>query len=66
MASKLAKIAGITLTTALLFGGFTQAQASGELPILKACLAKAAEAANPEAAKSQCMWEHWDLMAESG
>jgi len=64
MARNTAKTAAIILTTALLAGGFTHVAASGQLPIFKACLAKAADAANPEEARNQCYWNHWDLMAE--
>ena len=66
MADKTVKISGLILTTALLAGGFTHASASGELPIFEACLAKVPEAANPEQARDQCFWNHWDLMASAG
>lgn len=65
MARKTAKISGIILTTALLAGGFTHASASGELPIFKACLAKVSDAPNPEEARNQCFWNHWELMASA-
>jgi hypothetical protein len=59
------RVAGIVMTTAMLATAVTAAQASGELPIFKACLAKAETAKDPKAAKDQCVWEHWELMAES-
>ena len=40
--------------------------ASGELPILRACLAKAAQSPDQEEARNQCVWQHWSLMAEYG
>ena len=60
------KVAGILMTTALLTGVFAPAQASGELPIFKACLAKAETASDKKTAIDQCVWNHWDLMAEYG
>ena len=66
MARKTTKIFAILLSTALLAGISTHAAASGELPILKACLAKVSEAPDPEAARNQCFWNHWQLMADAG
>ena len=60
------KIAAIVLATAMLATAAVPAQASGQLPILKACLAAAEKAADPNAARNQCMWQHWELMAEYG
>ena len=40
--------------------------ASGEQPILQACLAKVPQAADPEQARNHCMWRHWSMMAEYG
>jgi hypothetical protein len=60
------KAAGIAMTTAILATAVAPAQASGELPIFKACLAKAETAKDPKEARDQCVWEHWDLMAEYG
>ncbi len=57
------KMAGIVMTAAVLAAAVTPAQASGALPIYKACLAKAEKAPNPMAAKNQCVWDHWDRMA---
>ena len=56
------KLAGVALTAAMLAAA-VPSQASGELPILKACLAKAAQASDPQAARNHCLWEHWELMA---
>lgn len=56
------KIAGAALAAAML-AATVPAHASGELPILKACLAKAAQASDPVAAKNHCLWEHWEMMA---
>ena len=64
MSRKTAKTAGFVLAAALLAGGFTHAGASGQLPIFKACLAKAEQAADPTEARNQCYWNHWELMAE--
>lgn len=58
------KIAAIVMTTAVLAAA--PAQASGQLPIFKACLAKAEKAPDPRAARNQCVWDHWVLMAEYG
>jgi hypothetical protein len=58
------KIAAAALSAALLATTMAPAQASGQLPIFKACLAEAEKAADPKAAKDQCVWDHWDLMAE--
>jgi hypothetical protein len=60
------KIAAIVMTAALLATAALPAQASGQLPILKACLAAAEKAPNPSAARNQCIWNHWELMAEYG
>ncbi len=60
------KITAIAMSAALLVATFSPAQASGQLPIFKACLAKAKNAPDPEAARNQCTWEHWNLMAEYG
>lgn len=58
--------AGIVMAAALLATAVVPVQASGQLPILKACLAKAETAADPQAARNHCMWTHWELMAEYG
>lgn len=55
-------IAGLALTAAMLAAA-APAQASGELPILKACLEKAKTAPDQKAAKNHCIWNHWQLMA---
>jgi len=60
------KIAAIVMTTAVLASTVTPARASGQLPIFKACLAKAEKAADQKAAMDQCVWDHWDLMSEYG
>ena len=60
------KVAGIVVTAAVLATAVAPAQASGQLPILKACLAAVEKAPNPKDAKNQCIWTHWDLMAEYG
>ena len=58
------KTAFIALTAAFLGATTIPAEASGQLPILKACLAEADKAADPKAARDQCIWNHWELMAE--
>jgi hypothetical protein len=58
------KAAGIAMTAAVLAGAMGSAQASGQLPIFKACLAKAETAPDPKSARDQCVWHHWDLMSE--
>ena len=60
------KIAAVAMTAALLATTIAPAQASGQLPIFKACLAEAEKASDPKAAKDRCVWDHWDLMAEYG
>ena len=60
------KIAAAAMTAALLVTATVPAQASGQLPIFKACLAEAEKAPDPKVAKDQCVWDHWDLMAEYG
>jgi len=60
------KFAAIVMTTAVLTAGVAPARASGQLPIFKACLAEAEKAPDPKSARDQCVWEHWDLMAEYG
>lgn len=60
------KIAGIVITGFILATAVAPAQASGQLPIFKACLAKAEKAPDPKAARNQCVWNHWDMMAEYG
>ncbi len=59
-------IAAAAMTAALLAATTAPAQASGQLPIFKACLAEAEKAPDPKIAKDQCVWDHWDLMAEYG
>ena len=58
--------AAIVMTTAVLATAVAPARASGQLPIFKACLAQAEKASDPKAARDQCVWDHWDLMAEYG
>jgi hypothetical protein len=60
------KIAAVVSTAAVLAAAVAPAQASGQLPIFKACLAKAEKAPDPEAARNACYWNHNDLMAEYG
>ena len=60
------KFATIALTATVLASAATPAAASGQLPIFKACLAQAEKASDPTAARNQCVWNHWDLMAEYG
>ncbi len=60
------KLAAVAMTAAILTAAVAPAQASGQLPIFRACLAQAETAADPKAAKDQCVWDHWDLMAEYG
>jgi hypothetical protein len=60
------KLVGIALTAAVLATASAPAGASGQLPIFKACLAKAEKTPDPTAARNQCVWKHWELMAEYG
>jgi len=60
------KVAGIVMTAAVLATAVAPLEASSPLPILKACLEKAKKAPDPKDAKNQCIWTHWDLMAEYG
>lgn len=64
MMKRTTTIAAITLTTAILTAAALPAHASGQLPILKACLAEAEKASDPKAARNQCIWNHWELMSE--
>lgn len=57
-------VAAIVMTGAILAVAIAPVQASGQLPIFKACLVKAETAQDPKAARDQCVWDHWDLMAE--
>ena len=57
------RLAGLVI---LLGAAAMPVQASGQLPILKACLAEAEKAPDPKAARNQCIWNHWELMAEYG
>jgi hypothetical protein len=66
MMKKPMKVAGIVMTAAVLASAVAPAQASGQLPIYKACLAKAKTAQDPKAARDQCVWDHWEMMAEYG
>ncbi len=60
------KFDAIDLTSAVLATAVAPPRASGQLPIFKACLAQAEKASHPKAARNQCVWDHWDLMAEYG
>ena len=60
------KVAAIAMTVAILATAVTPAQASGQLPIYKACLAMAEKAQDPKAARNECTWDHWERMAEAG
>lgn len=60
------KVSAILMTAAVLATAVAPVQASGQLPIYKACLAKAETASDRKAATDQCVWDHWDLMAEYG
>ena len=60
------KLAAAAMAAAVLATAVAPAQASGQLPIFRACLAQAETAADPKAARDQCVWDHWDLMAEYG
>ena len=66
MMKNASKFAAVAMTAAILATAVAPAQASGQLPIFRACLAQAETAADPKAAKDQCFWDHWDLMAEYG
>jgi len=60
------KLSGVALAAAILAVTTAPAQASGQQPIYQACLAKAKSAADPKLARDQCVWDHWDRMAEAG
>jgi len=60
------KLTGVALAAANLAVATAPAQASGQQPIYQACLAKAKTAADPKLARDQCVWDHWDRMAEYG
>ena len=60
------KLTGVTMAAGMLAVAAAPAQASGQQPIYQACLAKAKAAENPKLAKDQCVWDHWDRMAEYG
>jgi len=64
MMKNTAKIAAVLMAAGVVATAAAPAQASGQLPIFKACLVKAETAPDPKAAKDQCVWDHWDLMAE--
>lgn len=66
MIKKALKIAAIVMTGSALSIAVMPAQASGQLPIYEACLAKAETASDKKSARDQCVWNHWDLMAEYG
>ena len=56
------KLAAVALMAAMLATA-VPAQASWKVEALNECLAKAAQASNPQAAKNRCVWEHWQRMA---
>lgn len=60
------KLTGIAMATALLAVTAAPVQASGQQPIYQACLKEAATAPDPKAARDQCVWDHWERMAEYG
>lgn len=60
------KVSAILMTAAALTMAMAPAQASGELPVYKACLAKAETASDRKSAEDQCMWDHWEMMGEYG
>lgn len=60
------KLTGVAMAAAMLVVATAPAQASGQQPIFQACLAEAKTAADPKLAKDQCVWDHWDRMAEYG
>ena len=66
MMKRFNRIAAIATTTVLLTLTAVPVQASGQLPILKACLAEAEKASDPQAARNHCLWTHYELMAEYG
>ncbi len=66
MSNNSTKIAAMAMTAALLTTAFSPVQGSGQLPILKACLAEAKKSPDPKTAINHCTWEHWELMAEYG
>lgn len=62
----LRNITGVAMAAAMLAVATGPAHASGQQPIYQACLAKAKTAMDPKLAKDQCVWDHWDRMAEYG
>lgn len=58
------ELAAIAITAAFLAAAAPTALASGQLPILKECLEMAEKAPDAASARNQCMWRHWELMAE--
>ena len=60
------KLSAVAAAAALLALANLPAQASGQQPIYQACLAKAKTASDPTEARNQCVWDHWDRMAEYG
>jgi hypothetical protein len=60
------KYSGMLMTAATLTVAASSVQGSGQLPIYEACLAKAESAPDRKVATDQCVWHHWDLMAEYG
>ena len=56
----------VAMAVAMLAVISAPAQASGQQPIYQACLAKARTADDPKLAKDQCVWDHWERMAEYG
>ena len=64
MLKQIMTITGAALTAAMLAVAVpAQAGGSGALPKLKECLAKAAQASDPVAARNHCIWRHWERLA---
>ena len=62
MMKLMTKLAAVALTAAMLAIA-APAQASWKQEKFKECLAEAAQASDPQAAKNRCVWEHWQRMA---
>jgi len=66
MIKKALTLSVILMTGTALSVAVAPVEASGQLPIYEACLAKAETASDKKTARDQCVWNHWDLMAEYG
>ena len=64
--TSLRKIVGAAMAAGLLATTAVPVHASGQQPIYQACLAEAKTAKDPKEARDQCVWDHWERMAEYG